>query len=574
MEEGLLQPETEPLILKHALVNAIKHGGKAEVGAVISKVLGERPEFRPLAKELIPIVKKVVEEVNLHDVGWQKGLLVERFPQVWESLQQARAEEKGLQPLPNAELGKLVVRLPPEPSGYMHIGHAMAGLINYMYAQMYEGKVWLRFEDTNPRKVKPEYYESFREGYRWLGIKWDYEKNVSDDLEHHYSEGERLIRLGHAYACRCPTYEIKRKRFQGIGCACREKDQDESLEDWRRMLKGEFEEGEVVIRLKGDMKSEDPSFRDPNIFRIIEYPHPIQGSRYRVWPTYDFAVVVEDHLCKVTHVLRSMEFHLALQDWLRKLLGYPAITVIQFSRFKFAGTPVSKRLLRPLIESGKLSGWDDPRMPTVSGLRRRGILPEAIKEFTLTVGYTKTEHEFEWELLFAQNRKLLDPIAKRYFFVPNPIRLEVKDAPRLEAKLRLHPDKDLGFRVVDTKGSFFVPNDDVKAYRVGDVFRLMEAYNVRIEEKQDSLIKASYVGSEVLERVPKIQWVTDEYVKFTVLIPGPIFIGERFNEESLRKVEGFAEMACQDLKVGELVQFSRFGFCRIDGAGTAILTHK
>ncbi|MEM3427590.1 MAG: glutamate--tRNA ligase [Nitrososphaerales archaeon] len=557
-------------IRQYALLNATKHGGKAEVGAVVSKILGAHPELRLQAKLIVEVVKQVVEEINALKPEEQLAEL-ENYPTIST---ETKTEEKRLPPLPNAVKGAVVVRLPPEPSGYMHIGHAMAGLINSEYAKMYDGKIWLRFEDTNPRKVKLEYYDSFRSGYSWLGIKWDYEKNVSDDLDLIYGFGRQLVEKGLAYACTCEESRIKAARFAGKGCECRERSVEENLEAWDKMLSGAYREGEIVIRYKGDLSSQDYSLRDPNLFRIVDHPHPIQGSKYRLWPVYDFAVVVEDYLCKVTHILRSLEFHVSLQDRLRADLGLPKVHITQFSRFRFKGTPVSKRMLRPLLEQGLVSGWDDPRMPTIMGLKRRGIDPEAIKNFTLEVGYTLAEHEFEWSLLFAANRKVLDPKVRRYMFVPDPIRLKVKGAPEKSVNLRFHPDKDLGFRAIQTKGIFYIARSDASNLHTGDEFRLIELYNVVVEEVSEDEIKSVYIGSELKEGIPKFQWVTEDNTALKVLIPDVLFKDDEFNRESLNEVRGFAEPSVAKLKVGEVVQFIRFGFCRIDSEGVAIFAHK
>lgn len=553
-----------------ALMNAAKHGGKADVGAVVSKVLGAYPELRVRAKQVVEAVKRVVDEVNALTREEQLAELG-KYP-IMPS--EAKPEVKVLPPLPDARKGEVILRLPPEPSGFMHIGHAMAGLINYEYSRMYDGKIWLRFEDTNPRKVRLEYYDSFRSGYSWLGIKWDYEKNVSDDLEDIYSFGRQMIEKGLAYACTCKESSIKAARFAGQGCACRGRSVEENLEAWDRMLSGAYGEGEIVVRYRGDLCSKDYSLRDPNLFRIVDYPHPLKGMKYRLWPVYDFAVVVEDYLCKVTHILRSLEFHVTLQDRLRQDLGFPKIHVIQFTRFRFKGTPTSKRLLRPLLEQGLVSGWDDPRMPTILGLRRRGIEPEAIRNFTLEVGYTLSEHEFEWSLLFAANRKVLDPKVRRYMFVPEPILLKVRDAPQKTVNLRFHPDRDLGYRTISTKGTFYIARSDVASLQVGREFRLLELYNVAVEEVGDGVVKAVYTGSELKEGIPKFQWVTEDNVAFKVLVPDVLFSDGEFNRESLKEIKGLAESSASTLKVGDIVQFVRFGFCRIDGEGVAIFAHK
>jgi glutamyl-tRNA synthetase len=389
-----------------------------------------------------------------------------------------------------------------------------------------------------------------------------------------YEYGRKLLEKGEAYACACDEAKVKKQRFEGIGCEHRAQSTDVNLRVWEEMLARKHSEGSYVIRLRGDMSSADYSLRDPNIFRIIDHDHPVTGSKFVVWPTYNFANTVEDELCGITHILRSSEFPVALQDLIRKKLALRRVEVIQFSRFNFKGTPVHKRLLRPLVEEGLVSGWDDPRMPTVDGVRRRGILPEAIRQFTLQVGYTKSEHEYEWSLLFAVNRKLLDPISRRIFFVPDPVRLTVEGAPARRATIPFHPEAEMGARSIDTSVDFFVPRDDVKAMAKGTLFRLMDLYNLELLSSGESP-NARYAGDNLTQDTRKLQWVTPDKVGVKVIVPDLLF-GEdgKFNESSLREVSGYAEKAFTGIKVGEVVQFPRFGFCRLDSPGKMILTHK
>jgi glutamyl-tRNA synthetase len=281
---------------------------------------------------------------------------------------------------------------------------------------------------------------------------------------------------------------------------------------------------------------------------------------------------VADEICGITHVLRSSEFRNELQQLIRDALKFRRLEVIQFSRFNFKGTPVSKRLLRPLVEKKIVTGWDDPRMPTVDGLRRRGIIPEAIREFTLHVGYTKTEHEYDWSMLLSINRKLLDPISKRVFFVPDPVRLAVDGAPKRKVNLPYHPQNELGSRSIDTMGEFFVPSGDLKGMKKGAVFRLMDLYNVELKSTGSRPI-AKYAGEELIPDTRKIQWVAEPHSEIQVMVPGELFLeGDIFNEESLGRVEGYAEDSVSRLKTGEIVQFPRFGFCRLDSPGQFIMT--
>jgi glutamyl-tRNA synthetase len=560
---------------KYALQNAAKHGGKAEVGAVVSKVLGESPALRSIGKEVARVASEVVKQVNSMTMQAQEQMLKEKYPEAAQAPEKKDAGRVGLPPLEGAEKGRFVVRLPPEPSGYMHIGHAMAGTINAVYKETYDGKLWLRFEDTNPRKVQKRYYESFRKGYTWLGIKWDYEKNVSSDIEMLYGHVQDLLEAGSAYACSCAPEVIKKLRFEGTPCVHRDQAVEKNLAIWDEMLAKKHKEGSYVIRVKGDMSSLDYSLRDPNIARIIDYPHPLTGDKYVVWPTYDFEVVVEDEVCEVTHVLRSSEFHVGLQDLVRKLLGFPTLSVTQFSRFNFKGTPVAKRLLRPLVEQKLVEGWDDPRMPTIEGVIRRGILPEAIRRFTIEVGYTKSEHTFDWSLLLSVNRKILDPVTRRVYFVPDPVKLTVENAPNKTVTIPFHPLEKLGERTVSTSGLFFVPSVDIGKMNEGQVFRLMELYNVRLASKTADQVVCSYEGEEMIPDSRKLQWVTQQDSHgVEVLEPSELYNEDgSFNNDSLKTRLGVVEAAFETLKQGDIVQFPRYGFVRVDATSRCVLTH-
>ncbi len=561
---------------KYALQNAVKHSGRAELGAVVSKVMGDSPALRAMAKEVAKAAAEVVAAVNALTVQQQTTALQERYP---EMLQEKVQEEGrvGLPALEGAVRGEVVLRLPPEPSGFMHIGHAMAFTINSEYRNTYDGTLWLRFEDTNPRKVAEKYYESFREGLAWLSIEWDKEKCVSSDLDLIYGYATRLIAEGNAYACSCPPETVKKLRFEGTACRHRDSTVEESLTIWEGMLARKYNEGTYVIRLRGDLASLDYSLRDPNILRIIDHPHPITGSRYVVWPTYDFEVVVEDEICGVTHILRSSEFHADLQETIRKMLGLKALHLEQFSRFNFKGTPVGKRYLRPLVEEGVVTGWDDPRMPTLEGVKRRGIIPEAIKQFTLHVGYTKTEHTFDWSLLFAVNRKLLDPISKRLYFAPDPVRVTVEGAPRLDEVVQYHPtEKELGSRTMATAGVFHIAGSDVEPMKAGDLFRLIELYNVRLLSKEGGEARAEFAGMELIRDSKKVQWVPAESgMPMEVLEPSELYNEDgSLNKDSLKVRRGVVEESFKELRVGDIVQFLRYGFVRVDAPGRCVRAHS
>ncbi len=565
------------IIFKWALKNAIDHKGKALTTPVIAKAIGEKPDLRKNMQQLKMTVEEVVKTVNQLTYEQQKNKLQKHAP---ELLQKKNTKERELPPLPKAEKGKVVTRLPPEPSGYMHFGHAMSFTINFLYAKRYDGKIWLRFEDTDPRKVYKKYYRNFKQGLQWLGIDWDYEKNNSDSMSQYYMYAERLVELGQAYICTCQVDDLRKKRGEGLECTHRTRDVTINFRELEYLLSGEDDGEKRVLRLKGDMKSQNKVMRDPVLLRTIRHRHPMTGDKYSVWPTYDFAVAIEDAICNITHVLRSSEFvpREELQNRIRTILGLRNPIFITYARFNFKGTPVSKRKIRALISKGFVSGWDDPRLPTIDGIKRRGILPEAIREFTLKyAALTHARKEYDWNLLFPINRRLLDPKSKRYFFVPNPVKLSVKKSPKRTVLLNNHPQEKMGQREITVNGEFYISKKDADAIKKNQVIRLMGVYNIIIEKVNQMNVEALYHSEEIISNMPKIQWVTNENIETSIQIPDVLFINNHFNEESLTQLQGFAEKAAQNIVIGEIIQFERVGFCRLDSKNSSlnfILAHK
>ncbi|KAA0002787.1 MAG: glutamate--tRNA ligase [Thermoplasmata archaeon] len=555
----------EEIARKYALLNAVEFNGKANIKAVMGKVMAE---FKGNAKEVISIVKSIVDEVNALSLDKQKKEL-EKLG-VWEREKSKKRE--GLPPLPFAEKGKVVTRFPPEPNGYLHIGHAKAAIVDYEYARMYDGTFILRFDDTNPVNESIEFYDAQKEDLRWLGIEWDKEYRTSDNLPKHYELAEMLIKKGNAYICTCSEKVIRESRKDGRECACRK---NMTPEKWREFFS--MEEGKAVLRLKGDMKSENTAMRDPTLFRIIDHPHPIHGEKYRIWPTYDFYGAVEDSLSGVTHPFRTKEYELRdeVYFYLLDCLNLRKPHLMEFARLSIQGMPVSKRKIKPLIEKKLVMGWDDPRLPTLRGLRRRGICAEAIKQFVLSQGISKAESVVTFDQVEAINRKILDSKAKRYFFVPNPVKLLVKNAPEKEVELKHHPSFNLGSRRIKTSDTFFIPSQDANELEEKEIFRLKDLYNVKVIKKGKEII-GEFASEKLMPGTKKIQWVGDEYIKMEVIIPEMPFLGDKFNEKSLEEVKGYAEKQAENIANGEIVQFERFGFVRIEknGGMKGILAHK
>jgi len=559
----------------YALQNAVQFDGKANPKAVAGKVIAvlQKEGFSP--KDIIPLINTVTSEVNKLSLDNQIAELEKIAPELLKKEKKER--DFSLPELPHAEKGKVVTRFPPEPNGYLHIGHAKAAIVDHEYARMYDGRFILRFDDTNPENAHPEFYNAQKDDLVWLGIKWDEEYNTSDNIEKHYKLAEQLIRQGDAYVCTCDSSYIKECRFNGKECDCRCIDSGESLDIWKEMISSSIEG--AILRLKGDMTCDNTVMRDPTLFRIIEKEHPLQGNKYRVWPTYDFSGAVEDSISGVTHPFRTKEYELRDECYFKllDLLGLRKPYLMEFARLSIEGMPVSKRKIKPLIEKGEVLGYDDIRLPTLRGLKKRGILPKAIKQFVLEQGISKVESSVTFSLLEAANRKVIDPITKRYFFIRDPIKLIIDNAPKREKKIDFHPrDKNLGSRTIKTDKTFYVEKLDMDKLRVGDIFRLKDLFNVKIKKKNNQVI-GDYAGEELISDSTKIQWTTDNYIKITVFIPHVLYIGEEFNKDSLEKVDGFAEESVAKIKTDEIIQFERFGFVRIENINNKIngfFTHK
>ena len=562
-------------IRKCALQNAIEHDGKTKDKIVLSKILGSRPDLRNKVKEITDEITSIVDDVNSIPLDKQIIEIETKFPELLTKSEKIVEEKKGLPPLEEATYGNVVTRFPPEPNGYPHIGHAKAAIINEEYAKMYGGKIYLRMDDTNPENERLEFYAAIKVGLEWLGIKFDKIKNTSDDLEIIYQKGKEIILANKAYVCTCKRDVISKNRREMKSCKCSFLDQNQNEDGWKKLFE-EYSAGQAIVRFRGDMKSQNTVMRDPVLFRIIEERHPLLGEKYRVWPSYDFAVAIEDSLDGVTHAFRSKEYELRNELYYAILdaLNMRKPTVLEFSRLEFKGMPVSKRVIKPLIENGKISWYDDPRLPTLEALKKRGITPEAIRKFIISLSFTKADTLAPFDALESFNRKEVDSKSIRLHMVKNPRKLFVKNLPFTEVELPNHPTVNIGKRVIQTDGNIFLSADDTTNVSTGSQLRLMGLGNVKIIQVNNDL-EGEYMGDDVKVDFPKIQWVPQKNVhNLKILIPKQLFIDEEFNEDSLEELDAYTEPYYLELKDGSEIQFVRFGYCRKDSANQAIYTHK
>jgi len=561
----LSSEELRRLVKGYALKNAVKYGGRASLGSVTSMILGDHPELKPRAREVASIAREVVEWVNSLSREEQERILLDEYPELLEEKPKTREALQELPPLPQAREGAVVTRFAPNPDFVIHIGNARPAILSYEYARMYKGKMILRFEDTDPRTKSPlrDAYELIRRDLRWLGIHWDEEYTQSLRMEIFYRYAREMLERGCAYVDVCGG-ESRELLKSGRACWSRDKEPEWQLERWDRMLSGDYAEGEAVVRVKTDLNHPNPSVRDWVALRIIDtekHPHPLVGSRYRVWPTYNYAVSIDDHLMGVTHVLRGKEHQVNTEKqlYVYKCFDWDTPVFIHFGRLKLEGFIMSKSKIRQLLEEnpGEFLGYDDPRFGTIAGLRRRGILAEAIRKVILDVGVKPGDATLSWSNLAAANRKILDPIADRIMYVEDPVwlKLDLEGGGCLTAVIPYHPDKPGRTRSIKVCSGEYVglSKQDAELGRA----RLVGLGNFRVEGER-LVLEGTGLEEARRERLPIIQWVPRKgAVPVTVLEPVELELVEH---------RGYAEPALRDYGVDSHLQFIRFGFVRIDQA--------
>ena len=572
-------------IRKIALLNAVKHDGKAQAGAVIGKILGERSELRSKVKEISALIHEVVVETNKLSPDEQKKIVEEKWPEAL--VREKVEEEKHLPPLPNVgKYAQVVTRFSPNPDCVLHLGSARAIVLCYEYAKLYKGKFILRFEDTDP-KIKrpvPEFYDKIREDLAWLDCKSNGEYIQSDRIPLHYEYAEKLLTEGNAYVCTCQPEAFRKRTLANQPCPCRNLTAEENLKRWQRMLRGAYEEGAAVLRVKTDLDHPNPAVRDWPAARVIDakkHPHPRVGSKYYVWPLYNLACGVDDHLLGITHIIRGKE-HLTnqvRQEFMYKHLGWKYPEAIHYGRLKITGAYLSKSKIIQGIREGLFKDWDDPRLATFAALRRRGVTPEAIKKMIIDIGPKTQDVVLSWENLYAYNRKILDPTAERFFFVQNPIELTVQKAPKeFDVKLHLHPEHpERGSReyIINPEGengevNFWVSSKDVDGSKIGNIVRLMELFNIRIEKANIYSAEASFM-SDSYDDAKKTKAQLIHWIPVGKDMPCKVVM------QDAAVIEGVAEGLCRELKPDMMIQFERFGFVRIDDVGkklTVYYSHK
>ncbi|MFA5060925.1 MAG: glutamate--tRNA ligase [Candidatus Pacearchaeota archaeon] len=543
---------TKEVIRAYALENALKHEGKSNERAVLSGLFAEGLEKTQI-KDYVDKVREVVEEVNSLSLERQKEEILRGGHKISK-----RKVREGLPELEGAVEGKVVMRMPPFPSGPLHIGNARTLILNDEYVKMYKGKLFLVMDDTigsAEKQIEPEAYKLIEDGVKWLGVK--YEKKIiykSDRLKIFYDYAEELLRKGYMYVCECSPDKMRELRAKGVECSCRRFSPEQQVERWKKMFNAPM--GSMCVRLKTSMQDPDPAFRDRVMFKISDNPHPRTKKKYRVYPSMDFSWAIDDHLLGVTHILRGTDLVIEtrVEKHIWNIFGWEHPKVVYNGHFAIEGVKISKSKGSKEVRSGVYIGWNDPRTWSLQSLKDRGIHPEAIRQFILSIGLNKTNIKVPVEVLYALNRKFLESVP-RYFFVEEPEKIRIKGCPELVAKIPLHPDGKKGYKVYNTKQEFFISKPDYEVMQNRN-YRLMHLLNFKSE--QVLAIKPrefSFISEEP---------TNDLETKFIHWLPANadnVKTEIRMSDGSV--VNGLSEPEVRKLKVGDIIQFERFGFVRL-----------
>ncbi|MGL4483460.1 MAG: glutamine--tRNA ligase/YqeY domain fusion protein [Anaerovoracaceae bacterium] len=496
--------------------------------------------------------------------------------------------------LESGKHNEVITRFPPEPNGYLHIGHAKSICLNFGTAIKYNGKCNLRYDDTNPVKEDMEYVRAIEEDVHWLGFDWAERLWASDYFDQMYKAAIQLIEEGKAFVCDLTGDEIRKYRGTlteaGKESPFRNRTVEENLTLFEAMKNGEFADGEKVLRAKIDMASPNMNMRDPVLYRIVHAEHHNTGNKWSIYPMYDFAHSIEDAIEGITHSICTLEFedHRPLYDWVIKELGWwkNPPQQIEFARLNLTGTVMSKRLLKKLVDEGTVEGWDDPRMPTIAGLRRRGYTSESIRDFCERIGVAKANSTVDSALLYHCLREDLKPKVESRNVIENPIKVIITNYPEgqiEEMEIENNPGvPEMGTRKVPFGRELFIDGADFMEEPARKYFRMFPGNEVRFKgayfitcneviKNEDGSIKelicsydpetrsgSGFEGRKVKGTIHWVEASTAE--KITVRNYNELMIEAELNPNSVEILECYAEPAISNAKAGEKFQFFRHGY--------------
>jgi len=549
------------IVLKYVLKNALDFNGKANPKVVLGLTLKEKPELKRDVPKLLKEIEQAVKEVSKLKLEEIKSKLEKLAPELLKEKKE-KSVKGPLKPLPKAKKNKVVVRIAPSPSGPLHIGHAYGASLNYEYAKMYNGKFIVRIEDTNPENIYSPAYELIEDDVKWLtGNKVDQFIIQSDRLGIYYDHAEKLVQLGKAYVCTCNADKWREMKNDGEACPCRNLTVKDNQTRYAKMF-NEYAEGEAVLRLKTNIKDNNPAMRDFAIMRINEHVHPKTGKEQRVWPLMILAVAIDDHELGVTHVLNGKDHHDngIKEKIIMGYLGWKSPEYKHWGRINFEGFKLSTSKTRLAIEQNEYTGWEDIRLMTLMALRKRGYQPEAFRKYAIEIGLslndkTVSKEEF-WKNVNAFNKEIVEPIANRYFFIDDPVEIKIENSPQKEVSLDLHPDfPKHGKRRLKVNKMFNIAMSDFKRLGEGYLHRLMDGLNFELKNNKFHYVSDSYEEyKNASNRGQIIHWlpVNKKCLNVEVVM------------DDNRTVQGLGEENMKSLKVGSIVQLERRHFARVD----------
>ena len=561
---------TMNLIRHMAIQNAIEYEGKANPGSVIGRIMGMNADLRPHGKTLSPMISKAVVEANSlagsQGVEHLRSILEDEAPHLLEE-RQKKERRVGLPELPNAESGKVILRFAPNPNGPLSFGHARGIVINGSYAKKFDGELILRFDDTDT-SVKPpliEAYQQIPEEAEWLlGFPPHRIVIASDRMEHYYEYAEMMLERGFGYVCTCSAESFRELRVAKSECPCRNQESEYNMELWNKMLDGTFKPGDSVVRVKTGMDLKNPALRDWPALRMqdtVKNPHPRKeiGSKYRVWPLLDFQSAVEDYLQGVTHIIRGKDLmdSTRKQTLLYQHFGWDYPETMYWGRVKvheWGGFSTSQ--MRRDIEAGLFEGWDDPRLPTISALKKRGITSEALRQFWIELGVTQKDISVPLATLYSHNTKIIDDDAPRISFIRNPIKLQISGEHQQEITTLVHPNHESrGNRVFDISNhTVFIEEVDSNKPQL----RLKEFADFDLTNDN-----AEFISQSRTDKRPIIHWVSENDCHDAKLIH-PI-------DGEIMTISGVLEN--HDYEAGTMVQIERIGYGIIIDNSTIMFSH-
>lgn len=485
--------------------------------------------------------------------------------------------------LTGAEEGKVVVRFPPEPSGFLHIGHAKAALLNDYFARKFKGKLIVRFDDTNTDKATQGFEDAIVEDLARLGVKPDLVEYTSDYFPKFLEIAEQFLCEGKAYVDATPPAEMKEQRMARKANAYRTQSVEENLRLWQEMIKGSEEGLKCCMRAKIDIRHKNGTLRDPTMYRTKQMPHHRKGTTYNVYPTYDFSCPLVDSIEGVTHALRSLEYkdREKQYQWFCEAAGMRCPQVWEFSRLDFVRTVLSKRKLQRLVDIGAARGWDDPRFPTIQGVRRRGMTVQGLRAFILSQGASRNNTTQEWDKIWTVNKRVIDPVAPRHVAL-DISKAKVVTIANAVAEIKALPkhkkNPDVGLKNVIFGKHVFIEGEDAESVEVDEIVTFMDWGNMKITARDtDGNLEATFLPDDKdFKKTKKFTWLADvpDLVPITLLQYSDILTKDRLDEDddfeafvnknSESSLELKGDVNLRLVQKGTIIQLERRGFCICD----------